>query len=330
MSKEQAEEPVLWFRPRISLSGTVIIPSNKSFKKFYESYSSPKLNKIDDEPSKKSAEVSEKKSEVHKVPVMPPEKPSQSDTPQVFKKKRGRKPKNFDKSLEVSSTKPEVKPAALNSDQGKKNCEVLDSGTRKNKVKFDSNKKSAANGIHNSEAIVVIDDDVEPTKAISKNKAPGKANGKGSQDAGVSETSKKNSESQKAGKHQLENVKEQEKGSDGLSSSVMHKKLIEGEKITARPELPKKSKANESLSMSCPDPNCLKIFSDHGELIDHIKENHLLQCKMPFCSFTTFTFQEYCEHFEEVHCANTILPNKRGPRVAEKEPLPCKQAKVKS
>ena len=326
MSKEQADEPVLWFRPRISLSGTVVIPSNKSFKKFYESHTTPKLNKIDEEPSKKSVQISENKSEVQEILVMPTEKSSQSVTPQVIKKKRGRKPKNFNKSLEVPSTKPEAKSPELNSDQGKKNCQASESEMKKFKAKSDSAKKLDANGKYSSEAIVLIDDDPEPSRVNSKNKT----NSKVSHDVGSSETSKKFAEFQKAVKNKLEKVKEQEKGLNGCSSSATQKKFVEEQKSMARPELPKKTKTNEPLGMSCPDPNCQKQFSDHSELIDHIKQNHLLQCKMPYCTFTTFTFQEYCEHFEQIHCANTILPSKRGPRVAEKEALPCKQAKINS
>ena len=324
MSKEQADEPVLWYRPRVSLSGTVIIPSDKSFKKFEEQFST--------KPSKKSAEVPDKKPEMQDVLVIPNEKPAQSATAEVVKKKRGRKPKSLNTTLEVSTAKPEAKTLTVNesskSAQPKKLNGASEPTVKKPAAKPDSAKPSLANGKHNSEAIVVIEDDVEPAKPASKVKPSDKANGKHSGNGAASETSQKFAEFQKAVREKLDKAKEQDKRGNELPSSTVQKKNVEADKIVTKPESIKKAKANEALSMSCPDPSCLQQFSDHASLIDHIKENHSLQCKMPYCTFMTFTFQEYCDHFEQVHCANTVLPMKRGPRVAGKEQMPSKEAKV--
>ena len=70
----------------------------------------------------------------------------------------------------------------------------------------------------------------------------------------------------------------------------------------------------------CPDMRCLLGFHEAYELIEHFTETHRLNCKMPYCAYSCFAFQEYSDHFKSVHCLATTLPAKRGPIVSMGNP----------
>jgi hypothetical protein len=290
MSKEHAEEPVLWYRPRVDLSGQVTIPSEKSPKK----------------PDPKSS----KKPELEEVLVISSEKSQKSS--ETIKKKRGRKPK-LSGCLEISTAENK----SSKSQEPKNSTETLDSAK---KLKKTSKDLSFQNGNHSQEAIVLIDDEIPDNHQILRK----------SSEVTKSPDSSKIAELERIVKEKIKKVQEQDKR---LSTSS--NKMIEPEVFKASPFTEVKTSQRKSLPMSsgltCPDQSCLQIFPDHSSLLDHIKEVHALQCKMPYCTFSTFTFQEYLDHFEQVHCANLTLPDlpqKRGPRVASKEPLPLKETKL--
>ena len=74
------------------------------------------------------------------------------------------------------------------------------------------------------------------------------------------------------------------------------------------------SRYNNGLNrfFKCPDSRCYLDFSSPQDLLLHISEMHSLSCKMPYCTFYCYTFQDYSEHFENVHCIAAPIPVKRG------------------
>ena len=69
---------------------------------------------------------------------------------------------------------------------------------------------------------------------------------------------------------------------------------------------------NHLNNFKCPDHKCLLQFSTTTSFLEHISEFHALKCKMPYCTYSCFTFQDYFSHFQTVHCLVSI-PKKRGP-----------------
>lgn len=78
----------------------------------------------------------------------------------------------------------------------------------------------------------------------------------------------------------------------------------------------------------CPDHKCALEFEDSKNLLDHVASEHSLICRIPYCTYSCYNFQDYSMHFQSIHCLSTHLPNKRGPITTV--PALAKHAKLTS
>lgn len=327
MSKEALEELQLWYRPRTEPSGTMNVPSEK-FSNHNETQSLLNIPADSSNPAH---------CEVQDLLIVTSEGTTSVDSSESSKQKSKQGSKSLEPKKKRSHKKKEAN--ALNTPEASKSSNTFepiviidDSDTPKGK-KLSSIKKAA--GISSVE---------KPSK-----QAETKINGKALQktvkktvDAAKSgeNTVKKPLPSSKPSDSSVPAIESSSKPADSLPKTSENplKSALKPKKVPKTPSSPVppnpssenknvKSECSEFI-FQCPNSTCSQSFGSSEDFINHIKTSHSLRCKMPFCTYSTYTFQEYSEHFEQIHCVGPSLPQKRGPRVSLQEGDGRKEAKT--
>ena len=326
MSKEAPEDLQLWYRPRTEPSGTMNVPPDK----FSNHNDIQGLLSIPPEPSNSG------QCELQDLLIVTSEGTTSVDSSESSKKKPQKGSKSSESNKKRSHKKKDSK--ALNT----------------------SDPSSASKTF---EPIVIVDDSDGPKgkkiSSVKKTAGTNSAEKLGKQvDAKVNgkamkETVKKIVENAKSSENSTKSLPAPTpKPSEPIAPSI-EALSRPAESLLKSPELPSKSalkpkkvpktpgspipayssegknvkSESSGLIFQCPNTTCSQSFANSEDFIGHIKNSHSLSCKMPFCTYSTYTFQEYCEHFEHIHCLSPSLPQKRGPRASLQEADGMKEAK---